>query len=125
VVSSSRSTFPRHWAWGHGARTLCGAGLGGAGNAPAGAPPLPGCAAARHWCQAGAGKLTRRDFTPIGSDRIAGLRPAARTLLPGRCLTSWGVHISFLVACGPHASANFQFMSNKMAGSCVKGPGDN
>ena len=27
MVPSSRSTFPRHWAWGHGAGTLCGARL--------------------------------------------------------------------------------------------------
>jgi hypothetical protein len=77
VVSSSRSTFPRHWAWGHGAGTLCGAGLDGAGNAVAAAPRQRD--AQRHGIGAQRGQAnSRAEISPqLASTVSPGLAAAA------------------------------------------------
>ena len=74
VVSSSLSTFPRHWAWSHGAGTLGGARLHCGGEAVAAAAPHTGCR--RHGIRTKrvVWKLTRADSNSVASGFSRGQR---------------------------------------------------
>jgi hypothetical protein len=72
VVSSSDSTFPRHWAWSHGVSALCDVGLDCEGEAVAAA--LPHAGYRRHGIGAKrvAYKLTRGIQTFGTASRVRG-----------------------------------------------------
>jgi hypothetical protein len=72
VVPSSRSAFPRHWAWGHGAGTLSGARLHCGGGAAVACSAARGLPPVRHRCQAGGNELTRTDPHPRVSNSSRG-----------------------------------------------------